>query len=823
MLRSHPDTPLEEHLKQVAENSRQSVQSKKLNLALFTGDEVADISYLIGSGHDFGKCTTYFQRLLPPDSIRGNHTHHAPISSLFTYVLVQNYLPDKPLAALLAYLTVRYHHGNLQSPDNPFTLNASVQKQLENIRDKQRSSVAEIYLALLKRYEIDFDSMFDDLANFIQSDVVRGNISRKMARDFYFSLTELHDAQQIEAFLLSNFLFSTLIDSDKKAAGHLDVDYFDNACEPVVDVRKYLEHLRQENPEKFRPDKPLNTQRNKFFREVTANSQLKQDNHIYTITAPTGIGKTFAAFGAANNLKDQLSRPRRIIYALPFTSIIDQNYEEFEKLLSWSLGEEFRKTPTKYLLKHHYLSPMEIVREEKDDSEVSLDYANYYDDRMLNESWDAGNVVTTFVQLFQSIIGYQNRWLKKFHNIVNSIIILDEVQNIPAGYHELVGRIFEVLANRFDTYIFLMTATQPNIFSPEQSVALVDSEKYFEHPLFDRVTVESINELSGITIEQFVHEFNAGFAGDSGLIVCNTKKSALDIYEYIMDNPRFSDEYEIKCLTTLQTPNDRKAIICEIEQRLSGNQKVICVSTQLIEAGIDLSFQTVYRDIGPFDSIVQVAGRCNRHGEFDEPGKMFVMRLQRENGRDYSGIYDQKILQLARETVDNSHFTSRNFLEMSHQYFSGFDFVGESLRLLRGIQNLNYSQDVNRELAVKDFKLIEQSAEQRDIIICTHSDCEQILERFLELHESLADGEDQAEKFKEINGEMRYLRQQMADYTISVYSAQLRPYNTSADIKYELNGNLLYVPYDNAEQGNIYNKETGFILNPESVTTTSMI
>lgn len=823
MLRSHPETPLEEHLQQVAEGSRQSVQSKNLNLTLFTNDEIADLSYLIGVGHDFGKCTTYFQRLLPPDSIRGNHTHHAPISSLFTYVLVQNHFSDKPLASLLAYLTVRYHHGNLRSPDNPFTLNASVQKQFQNIRDKQQSSIAEIYTALLKRYDIDFAAVFDDFAGFINNEVTQGKISRKMARDFYFRLSELHEAQQIEAFLLSNFLFSILIDSDKKAAGHLDVDYFDNACDPVVDVRKYLEHLRKESPEKFRPDKPLNTQRNRFFREVTANPQLNQDNHVYTITAPTGIGKTFAAFGAANNLKDQLSPPRRIIYALPFTSIIDQNYEEFEKLLSWALGEEFRKTPTKYLLKHHYLSPMEIVREEKDDSEVSLDYANYYDDRMLNESWDSGNVVTTFVQLFQSIIGYQNRWLKKFHNIVNSIIILDEVQNIPAGYHELVGRIFEVLANRFDTYIFLMTATQPQIFSPKQSVALVESKKYFEHPLFDRVTVEPINDLSGITIEQFVQEFTDGFSGDSGLIVCNTKKSALDISEHILGNPRFSDEYDIKCLTTLQTPNDRKGIIGEIDQLLSNNKKVICVSTQLIEAGIDLSFQTVYRDIGPFDSIVQVAGRCNRHGELDEPGKMFVMRLQRENGRDYSGIYDRKILQLARETVDTSYFTSRDFLEMSHQYFSGFDFVGESIRLLRGIQNLNYSHDMERESAVQDFQLIEQKAEQRDIIICTDSECQQNFDRFLELHKLLEEGVDQAEKFKEINGEMRYLRQQMADYTISVYSDQLRPYHTSADIKYELNGNLLYVPYEIAEQGNIYNRETGFILNPESVTTTSLI
>ena len=823
MLKSHPETPLQDHLSEVAENSRQVVQEKNLNLSLFSKSEIGDLSYLIGIAHDFGKSATYFQRLLPPHSVDGNHTHHAPISSLFAYALVTERFPDKPITSLLAYLTVRYHHGNLQSPQNPFTLNASVQKQLKNIQDKQLSAVAEIYNTLLKGYEIEFQEVFDALSSLVQKELTKRDFSRKVSRDLHYGLNDLEEEHQIEVFLLSNFLFSVLIDSDKKVAGKLDVSYFEKACEPVVEVRAYLEHLREQHPEKFNPDKPLNTQRNAFFQEVTANPQLNPDNHIYTITAPTGIGKTFAAFGAANNLKRQLRPARRIIYALPFTSIIDQNYEEFDKLLSWSLGEAFTETPTKYLLKHHYLSPMEIIRGEQRDSEISQDYAHYYDDRILNESWDAGNVVTTFVQLFQSIIGFQNRWLKKFHNIVNSIIILDEVQNIPVDYHTLVGKVFEILARKFDTYIFLMTATQPHIFSPKQGVALVQSEKYFEHPIFNRVTVEQIHDLTGITIDQFIREFNAGFSGNSGLIVCNTKKSTLEIYKHILENPEFSTQYEIKCLTTLQTPADRKSIIREIEELLSKKEKVICVSTQLIEAGIDLSFQTVYRDMGPFDSIVQVAGRCNRHGEFNKPGKMYIMRLQRENGRDYSGIYDLKIVQMTGETIDTSHFESRDFLKMSHDYFSGFDFVGESYRLLQGLRHLNYSQGIENETAIKDFQLIEQKTEQKDVIICTDTTSEHNLERFLELRNSLANTESLSDEHKKIMGEIRYLRQKLADYTISVFADQLKPYHNSADIKSDINGNLSYVSLKIAQQGNIYTKETGFNLDPESVTTTSMI
>ncbi|MCF7803749.1 MAG: CRISPR-associated helicase Cas3' [Candidatus Marinimicrobia bacterium] len=814
---------MQDHLSQVAENSRQVVQDKNLNFSLFSKNEIDDLSYLIGIAHDFGKSTTYFQGLLPPHSVDGNHTHHAPISSLFAYVLVQERFPEKSIAPLLAYLTVRYHHGNLQSPQNPFTLNASVQKQLKNIQDKQFSAVAEMYSTLLQEYDLEFLEVFDVLSSLVEEEIIERDFSRKVSRDLHYGLNDFEEEQQIEVFLLSNFLFSVLIDSDKKAAGKLDVDYFENACELVVEVDKYLEHLREGYPGKFNPEKPLNAQRNAFFREVTANQQLNPDNHIYTITAPTGIGKTYAAFGAANNLKRQLEPSRRIIYALPFTSIIDQNYEEFEQLLAWSLEDAFTETPTKYLLKHHYLSPMEIIRSEKRDSEISQDYANYYDDRMLNELWDAGNIVTTFVQLFQSIIGYQNRWLKKFHNIVNSIIILDEVQNIPADYHTLVGKVFEIFARKFDTYIFLMTATQPHIFSPEQSVALVESDKYFEHPLFNRVIVEKINGLSGITIDKFIQKFNDGFSGDSGLIVCNTKKSALEIYNRISENPQHSAQYKIKCLTTLQTPADRKSIIHEIGDLLSRKEKVICVSTQLIEAGIDLSFQTVYRDMGPFDSIVQVAGRCNRHGELDEPGKMYIMRLQRENGRDYSGIYDPKLMQMAGETVDAPHFESRDFLRMSHDYFSGFDFVGESNRLLQGLQRLNYSEEMANETAVKDFQLIEQRAEQQDVIICTDTKSEQHLQRFLELHKSLSDTERRSAERKNIMGEIRYLRQKLADYTISVFANQLIPYHKSADIKSEINDNLLYVPLEIAKQENIYTKETGFNLEPDSVTTTSMI
>ncbi|GAI75295.1 unnamed protein product, partial [marine sediment metagenome] len=210
---------------------------------------------------------------------------------------------------------------------------------------------------------------------------------------------------------------------------------------------------------------------------------------IFTLTAPTGTGKTLISLSAALLLRKILKNTYglkcepHIIYSLPFTSIIDQNHSVFNEVLD-QIGD-FKEHENEYLLKHHYLSEI-FYKTEGIDKEEGVD-----ESLALIETWESEIIVTTFIQLFHTLIGYKNRSLKKFHNIVNSIIILDEVQNIPVEYWDLIRVILIGLTEYFNCRIILMTATKPLIFQKGEYKELVDDyEKYFKKTELNRVCLQ---------------------------------------------------------------------------------------------------------------------------------------------------------------------------------------------------------------------------------------------------------------------------------------------------------------------------------------------
>ncbi|HLP58982.1 MAG TPA: CRISPR-associated endonuclease Cas3'', partial [Candidatus Deferrimicrobium sp.] len=488
MLISHPaeknlkEKPLRDHLLNVAELSRQGMAELRLDLTLISHEELQRLSFLIGLLHDFGKATPFFQSYIRDREKKGDpFTHHGFLSALIGHCLVKEEMKSD-LFSYVAYQVIKNHHGNLEAFDA--SNDKDIPKKLKTTR-VQLDACLQNYYGELKDFYLPHIPHFDIIRHIDMDEL------KEVVEDSDLLIEDhLADEQdkRLELFFITNLLFSFLIDSDKKDAARLNTDYFSgNLKEPPGQVQAFIDQSKKENPEKFGGHIPINVLRDQFMTEIITNPHISPDRHFYTLTAPTGIGKTYGCLAFADKLIERLpGQSARIIYCLPYTSIIDQNFSEFEKIIRFNKGVAYEQRPSRYLLKHHHLAGHTVKnRVEKEE----YCYKDYLDDRLLVESWESALIVTTFVQFFHTVIGYKNRMLKKFHRIVNSVVILDEVQNVNPDYYQLLKKVFHILGERFHTYFLLTTATQPEIFDLERSkpISLVDSAGYTSHSFFNRV------------------------------------------------------------------------------------------------------------------------------------------------------------------------------------------------------------------------------------------------------------------------------------------------------------------------------------------------
>lgn len=791
---SYEEKKLVDHLSNVAEKCVYEIKNRKINFSIISKKRIIRLALLIGLFHDFGKATTWFQNYIRGNQKSSNYSNHSFISAIVCYCIVNEEFDEN--LAYLAFQVVLKHHTNLVSFDLSFKdFNyLMAKKQLENILENNFDTLKNFYqkydvnLDVLKNFEFElFEEVVED------SDMIVDNICEM-------------DDKAIEYFFLNNYLFSLLIDFDKLDAARLDNSYFaGNLQEPINEVFPYINECRMQNPEKFNPKKPINKLRNEFLLEIYKNDKINTENKFYSITAPTGIGKTFGCIVFANKLKKQLKNNcGRIIYCLPYTSIIDQNYKVFEDIIRFNKKDKYNSKPTRYLLKHHYQAPKKIKNRLKEKQESLKDYL---DDQLLVESWQSSFIVTTFVQIFHSLIGYRNRFLKKFHNIVNSIIILDEVQNIDPNYYLLFQKTFGVLAKVFNIYFLQITATQPEILEKDKIVKLIDEKKYMQNKLINRVSLEiDLNERKP---ENFLNEFINDFRGKNCLIVVNTKKMAILLYDEL--NNYLNNDYFIFCLTTNLIPKDRNKQIKQIDNLLKNGEKLIVVSTQLIEAGVDLSFENVYRDLGPLDSIIQVAGRCNRNGEMGQlNGKMKLLNLSNNQ------IYKSILIQYVKEVIQNKYYKSAEFFKLTKIYFSKFNFSHESKKILRAIKELNYDKRTRDQIPISDFKLINDK-QQENIYILTDKSAQTLMNKFLIMKEKLKNKLSKEEK-DNCRLQIEKIKYKLIPYKISVYRSNLVNYQAylqpEEEIQYNENYPYKFLSYD-FQKKYAYDNKLGFLKEPK--------
>lgn len=500
------------------------------------------------------------------------------------------------------------HHGlldNINMESGATLFEKRLEKEIPFAVIKQRYFEIidkKLLIKYLAAAHIDLQKIFKQIDDFIQSTGKRNCGSR----DFYLGMFE-------------RIALSVLIDSDwtdtacfcqgETHPERISEERTQEIWEKAIDhFEDYMEHLANSGKKS-----PLNVYRNEISDRCFCAAE--EENRLYRLTVPTGAGKTFSSLRFALYHAKKYHK-RHIIYVAPFNSILEQNAEDIRQ----AVGNE------DFVLEHH----CNIFYEDENKEMVY---------KKLTESWDSPIIVTTAVQMLNTLFSAQKSSIRRMYNLCNSVIIFDEVQAFPVRGTELFNLAVNFLTVFCNTTVVLCSATQPSLASLKEN-NLFDciemtgpSERYAD--AFKRVEIEDKTDfvpggmqpedLSEFALEAF-RKYN------SVLIIVNTRKCAKRIYEELKKS--CSEECELYHLSTSMCPKNRKDELEAIKKDLASENRrpVICVSTQLIEAGVNLSFGCVIRSLAGVDSIIQAAGRCNRHKEL-EIGKVYIVRISQDAER----------------------------------------------------------------------------------------------------------------------------------------------------------------------------------------------
>jgi CRISPR-associated endonuclease/helicase Cas3 len=603
-------------------------------------------------------------------------------------------------------------------------------------------------------------------------------------------------------------LFSALIDADKhvSAAAGLEAASEEARLRKAIPSSLVDEHIAdfKANPKPGKTERRLNEIRQAVYAEgVRAVERLPlEELHpgILSLTAPTGSGKTLTVLGCALRLRERVRKEKgylpRIIYALPFVNIIDQNFAVVEEVLK--RHADYQHSPSSYLLKHHHLAP----RAFREDEDITNDEA-----LLLTESWESEIVVTTFVQLFESLVTNRNRRLKKLHNLAGAIVVLDEVQSIPYEQWRLVEYTLNTLIEHLGCTVLQMTATRPHIL-PAARELLDRPEKHFEGlsrtTIIPKPDVRTLEDLE-IFCKELIED------DSSLLVVVNTIGDAVDLYRKLRALPELCPYREkmprygrrdrpLVHLSTNLTPWQRARRVRMLRRYMKLGGKPVVISTQVVEAGVDLDFDIVVRDRGPLDSIVQVAGRGNRSGFSKTPRPVYIVYLERDQGRPpVTLVYGNILPQITHEVLDGPVEEAKMYDKIT-EYFSlvsdrssdqfSKDFV-EAMKFLR------FHEHRDDRVTVGKYQHIEYK-EQVSILVGVNERAEQAIERLEFLYESGGNRHEFREAYQAIGPFI------IAPYTRRAEKNLPAEHAAIPDHRYIPNGDVY------AETPTYFDLETGF-------------
>lgn len=538
-------------------------------------EEYQHVLKVTGLVHDFGKFQDSFQEYLVQGGIRGS-VPHASLGAAFCGILKHQE----------AAFAIDGHHKGLPNL-------AKLQIDI----DQHRINSGKI----LKHLQ----EVFCDHLGIEVNDL----IFKKLPIEFTKSEREL----------FIRYIFSALTDADWLDTENHYYQWIGNLRKsPKLDLHSLTEKLNKEFSSKPKYGK-INQLRNSLRDYALKNAN--QPVGFFSLTLPTGMGKTLTSIAWAiahakfNNLN-------RIIIVLPFINIIDQTASELKRIF----GDEM-------VLEHHSDLIEDNIQIEQSIASESPETNNYVK-RLAIENWDYPIIITTTVQFFESLFSNKPSKCRKVHNIAKSVVIFDEVQTFRKEIVLPTLAMLKDVQKVLGTTFLFCTATQPAFEKRENFEGIgqicplaKDLKSIFQK--VKRVEYFLLNQLKPLTLDELAQWVRS--SNESVLIIFNTKKKARDFFKML----DCETEFRMMHLSTNMFPAHRKRVLHSIKEFLLQSQKIIVVSTQLIEAGVDLDFPVVFREIAPLESIIQSAGRCNREGRLPELGKVYIFSLIDETSPDY--------------------------------------------------------------------------------------------------------------------------------------------------------------------------------------------
>lgn len=584
-----------------------------------------EIGEVMGLLHDFGKASEEFQKylrsaegLINPDeddyvgyiAKKGKVDHSTAGAQLAYQKLIGLGQEGNYLAQFLA-LAIASHHSGL--------IDCLTPSGEDNFSRRIKKADSDTHLTEASRKLSEIEKEIGAILNLS----VVNQFNEKIK-----GMKELNDSIETIGFklgLLARFLLSCLLDADRLNTA--DFEFPEN--ELIRHYGKYVswDMLIERLEQKFAEFSQATAQMSLGSRAREVNDLRSQvaeacknaaerPKGIYRLTVPTGGGKTLASLRFALN-HARTHKMDRIFYIAPYITIIDQNAETFRTIL------EPENERGRVVLEHH----SNFVPEEDTRRRYSL----------LSENWDAPIVCTTQVQFLEALFGAGTRDARRMHQLANAVIILDEVQTIPIKIVHMLNTALRFLTHTCCATIVLCTATQPPldqlpenpyrslIVTPEQRIIQKEEELFKK---LKRVEVHDARKKGGVTNTEIIDMTKQALRTEgSVLIVVNTRSMARTLYEEVKTS-NLATTYH---LSTNMCPAHRLDVLNEMRMKLGNGEPVVCVSTQLIEAGVDIDFGAVIRSLAGLDSIAQSAGRCNRHGLREQLGKVWVINPKDEN------------------------------------------------------------------------------------------------------------------------------------------------------------------------------------------------
>lgn len=741
--------------------------------------EQSQTAYLLGLLHDLGKADRNFQKKLKgKPNMKVNHSSAG--GKYFFELLLQNRnlirtIPEESQWLFLEFIEViiyiiTAHHGLYDIWSLHTDMN-HMQHRLQYIEDEKYfyeedvlHFAKDLEIELQKRKKVDFKQLIlHSFSEFV-------NLDKKLSpkdedeRAFYTSMKI-----RLLLSILKNADIEDTINAYDKVIKPFNMKELQNK------KQNYLKEIEQVYEKFSEPTNKINFIRTRLGDEGLQRGKTDGPG-IYQLNLPTGAGKTLISLRYGMHQLNEQSKAR-FIYITPFLSVLEQNADEIKKILK---DED--------IVEHH----SNVIKDTyvRDESIEEVDSKKESFNQYLIDTWSSPVVLSTMVQFFQTLFKGKASNIRRFSSLINSVIVLDEVQSLPITATHIFNLTMNFVSQVMNSTIIMCTATQPtydskyikyklNYGGKEGEISNIVRLTEEERVIFNRNEVYLLNDNQISNAKEICDEV-LSHPEDSMLVILNTKKAVKQVYDELSGRTNRQLYY----LTTNLCPKHRQDIVKEMKNKLVIDEPIICVSTQLIEAGVDIDFKRLIRSYAGIDSIIQAMGRCNRHGKHSKKG---IVKLVKVN-KDFENIerieeikekvkatsYILKDVQSPIDIValnDNfyEYYFANNQLKMDFPLSprdspSGFDYLSQNKSLYdRTMKENSVFQILNQsfQTASKNIDLINNETTG---VIVYYKESEEMVDQLIERI-------NQFERTFEgkILAEIKNDTQKLQPYTVNMY------------------------------------------------------